>query len=83
MQYFVGFKWALTPNSGYCDFINPPDGATCGGPVDWFTHLILPWFTFAILFAAIYVRMIRSNVMDTLGEDYVRTARARARPRPR
>ena len=80
LQYFVGFKWALTPNSGYCDFIDPPAGATCGGPVDWFTHLILPWFTFAILFAAIYVRMIRSNVMDTLGEDYVRTARAKGAP---
>ena len=42
--------------------------------------MILPWFTFAILFAAIYVRMIRSNVMDTLGEDYVRTARAKGAP---
>jgi len=52
-------------------------------PVDWFTHLILPWFTFAILFAAIYVRMIRSNVMDTLGEDYVRTARAKGAPESR
>ena len=38
--------------------------------------------TFAILFAAIYVRMIRANVMDTLGEDYVRTARAKGAPEP-
>jgi peptide/nickel transport system permease protein len=80
LQYIVGFKWALTPNSGYCDFINPPEGATCGGPVDWFSHMILPWITFAVLFAAIYVRMIRANVMDTLGEDYVRTARAKGAP---
>jgi peptide/nickel transport system permease protein len=80
LQYLVGFKWALLPNAGYCDFINPPPGATCGGPVDWFTHLILPWTTFAILFAAVYVRMIRSNVMDTMGEDYVRTARAKGAP---
>ena len=48
-----------------------------GGPWQWFYHLILPWCTFAILFAALYVRMIRANVMETLNEDYVRTARAK------
>lgn len=80
LQYFVGFRWGLTPNAGYCDVINPPDGATCGGPADWTYHMILPWITFAVLFAANYARMIRSNVMDTLGEDYVRTARAKGAP---
>jgi peptide/nickel transport system permease protein len=77
LRYFVGYKWGLTPNSGYCDMISPPEGANCGGPWDWFYHMILPWVTFAILFAANYARMIRSNVMDTLSEDYVRTARAK------
>ena len=48
--------------------------------MQWAYHLILPWFTFAILFAAIYVRMIRANVMETLNEDYVRTARAKGAP---
>ena len=80
LQWSIGFKWGILPNAGYCDMINPPEGATCGGPVDWFTHMILPWITFAILFTAIYVRMIRSNVMDTMGEDYVRTARAKGAP---
>ena len=80
LQWSIGFKWGILPNAGYCDMINPPAGATCGGPVGWFTHMILPWITFAILFTAIYVRMIRSNVMDTLGEDYVRTARAKGAP---
>ncbi len=83
LQYLFGFKWSILPNAGYCDVINPPTGATCGGPYDWFLHMILPWVTFAILFTAIYVRMIRSNVMDTLGEDYVRTARAKGAPEPR
>jgi peptide/nickel transport system permease protein len=83
LQYAFGFKWGILPNAGYCDVVNPPVGATCGGPADWFTHMILPWVTFAILFTAIYVRMIRSNVMDTLGEDYVRTARAKGAPEPR
>ena len=80
LQYLFGFKWGILPNAGYCDMINPPTGATCGGPIDWFTHMILPWITFAILFTAIYVRMVRANVMDTLGEDYVRTARAKGAP---
>jgi peptide/nickel transport system permease protein len=80
LQWSIGFKWGILPNAGYCDMINPPEGASCGGPVDWFTHMILPWTTFAILFTAIYVRMVRSNVMDTLGEDYVRTARAKGAP---
>jgi len=83
LQYMFGFRWPILPNAGYCDVINPPTGATCGGPVDWFKHMILPWITFAILFTAIYVRMIRSNVMDTLGEDYVRTARAKGAPERR
>ena len=39
--------------------------------------MILPWATFAILFAALYVRMVRANVMETMNEDYVRTARAK------
>ena len=39
--------------------------------------MILPWLTFALLFAAIYARMIRASVLETLDEDYVRTARAK------
>jgi peptide/nickel transport system permease protein len=76
--YFIGYKAGLTPITGYCDFINPT--GDCGGPVQWAYHLILPWTTFAILFAAIYVRMIRANVMEALTEDYVRTARAKGAP---
>ena len=83
LQYTFGFWWPILPNAGYCTIINTPPGAQCGGLVDWFTHMILPWITFAILFTAIYVRMVRSNTMDTLGEDYVRTARAKGAPEPR
>jgi peptide/nickel transport system permease protein len=73
--YFFGFKLHLLPISGYCDFINP--SGTCGGPVQWAYHLFLPWATLAVLYAAIYVRMIRANVIETLDEEYVRTARAK------
>jgi peptide/nickel transport system permease protein len=38
---------------------------------------ILPWFTLAFTFAAFYLRMIRGNLIETMGEDYIRTARAK------
>jgi peptide/nickel transport system permease protein len=76
--YFIGYKLGWTPITGYCDFVNP--ASDCGGPVQWAYHLILPWTTYAILFAALYVRMIRATVMEALGEDYVRTARAKGAP---
>jgi len=78
LSYVVGFRLGWTPITGYCDFFNP--STSCGGPVQWAWHMILPWITFAILFAALYVRMIRANVMETSNEDYVRTARAKGAP---
>jgi peptide/nickel transport system permease protein len=68
-----------TPITGYADVFNPPPGQP-GGPIQWAYHMALPWLTFMILFAALYVRMIRANVIETLNEDYVRTARAKGAP---
>jgi peptide/nickel transport system permease protein len=76
--YFFGFRLHWFPITGYCDFINP--STDCGGPVQWAYHMFLPWATFAVLFSALYVRMIRANVLDTMNEDYVRTARAKGAP---
>ena len=62
---------------------DPPPGRSsarlrpCGGPASWATHLILPWLTFALLFLALYTRMIRASVAETIHEDFVRTARAK------
>ena len=81
--YFFGYKLGLTPIAGYCDFFSPAQSADCGGPVQWAYHMILPWATFAILFAALYVRLIRANVMETMNEDYVRTARSKGAPESR
>jgi peptide/nickel transport system permease protein len=78
LAYFIGFKLGWTPITGYSDFFNPTQEA--GGPVQWAYHMVLPWITFAILFAALYVRLIRANVMETMNEDYVRTARAKGAP---
>jgi peptide/nickel transport system permease protein len=80
-SYVFGYKLGWTPITGYCNAIDPQ--GSCGGPADWAYHLILPWFTFALLFAALYARMIRANVMETLNEDYVRTARAKGAPESR
>lgn len=80
------------PTTGYCPLIGrqglpsgirfapgvkPPSFHGCGGPVDWASHLILPWLTFALLFLALYTRIIRATVSETIGEDFVRTARAK------
>jgi peptide/nickel transport system permease protein len=75
LSYVFGFKLGITPIAGYCDFFN--SHKTCGGAVDWFYHMILPWTAFAFLFAALYTRMIRAMVLETMQEDYVRTARAK------
>lgn len=49
-------------------------------PTAFFSHMILPWTVLALLFAAIYARMTRNSLLDTLGEDYIRTARAKGLP---
>ena len=84
LSYFFGYKWGITPIANYANFFGAPaDSGLPGGPWQWFYHMILPWMTFAILFAALYVRMIRANVMETLNEDFVRTARAKGAPERR
>ncbi len=75
LSYVFGFRLHVFPPSGYCDIVNPSTG--CGGMWQWAYHLVLPWFTFALLFAARYVRMIRDSTLEALTEDYVRTARAK------
>jgi peptide/nickel transport system permease protein len=46
-------------------------------PFQWFYHLLLPWFTLAVLFIGFYGRVLRSNILDTINEDFVRTAKAK------
>ena len=79
--YIFGFRLGWFPISNYCNFFNSAGG--CGGPAQWAYHLVLPWLTYAILFAALYARMVRANVMEALTEDYVRTARAKGAPESR
>ncbi len=48
-----------------------------GDPWKWFTSLLLPWLVLAASFAAVYARLMRASLIDTMGEDYIRTARAK------
>jgi peptide/nickel transport system permease protein len=62
-----GFRWF--PGSGY----TPPTQSVSG----WIRGLILPWLTLALVSAAAYTRLTRASMLDVLGEDYIRTARAK------
>jgi peptide/nickel transport system permease protein len=52
-------------------------------PWKWFTSLILPWLVLAAGFAAVYARVMRGSLIETMGEDYIRTARAKGLPNRR
>ncbi|MER0245337.1 ABC transporter permease [Streptomyces sp. HSW2009] len=51
-------------------------------PVEWFSGMILPWVTLAFLYAAMYARLTRATMLEVLGEDYIRTARAKGLREP-
>ncbi|MGB2710719.1 MAG: ABC transporter permease [Conexibacter sp.] len=69
MLYFLAFKLGLFPNGGYVPLTQDP--------LDWLYHMILPWTALSVLFIGIYSRVLRSNLLDAMNEDYVRTARAK------
>jgi peptide/nickel transport system permease protein len=65
--HMLGVDWF--PAGGYVPFTQNPTG--------WFQHLLLPWFTLALVTAATYTRLTRASMLEVLGEDYIRTARAK------
>jgi peptide/nickel transport system permease protein len=67
---YLGYEWGIFPNGGYSEI-----GAE--GLWQWFYHLLLPWLVLATLFIGVYSRVVRSSVLDTINDDYVRTARAK------
>jgi peptide/nickel transport system permease protein len=69
-QLVFSYKTGLLPSSGYRSFLE--DGF---GP--WISHFLLPWFVLALLYAAFYARLSRANLLEVMGEDYIRTARAK------
>jgi peptide/nickel transport system permease protein len=78
LSWLFGVRLGWLPPGGYCDALGPePD---CGGPIPWTQHMVLPWTAFALLFAGVYVRTIRTNAEEVLRSDHVRTARAKGVP---
>jgi len=69
LLYYFTYKIPIFPNGGYVPLQEDP--------VDWAYHLILPWTTLAVLFIGFYSRVLRSNMLDAMDEDYVRAARAK------
>lgn len=74
LLYFLFFRlWTsgvhLFPGSGYVSLL--------ASPLQWARYLFLPWLTIALGSAATYSRLTRSGLLDVLGQDYVRTARAK------
>ena len=69
MSYYVGFKLGWLPASGYVDLTS--------NPWEWFKHMIMPWLALSVLFIGVYSRVLRSTILDTVNDDYVRTAKAK------
>jgi peptide/nickel transport system permease protein len=66
---YLTYKTEIFPSGEYVELTTDP--------AEWASHLILPWVTLAILYAGFYSRVLRSNMLDAMNEDYVRTARAK------
>lgn len=91
LSFYLGYKWDVAPIGGYCEFFspppdlaNPPPGLgpsteTCGGAVDWATHLILPVITLSLYFAAVYTRVVRALVVQVRSEKDPEKKRKRRR----
>jgi peptide/nickel transport system permease protein len=69
LLYLFAFKLTIFPNTGYTKFGNSPP--------QWAFHLILPWVSIAVLSIGFYSRVLRSNLLDMVNQDFVRTARAK------
>jgi peptide/nickel transport system permease protein len=69
MLYLLAYKLTIFPNGGYVSLTQDP--------YQWFIHMVLPWTALSVLFIGFYSRVLRSNILDTINEDYVRTARAK------
>ena len=63
------FLFSWVPPLGYVPLTEDPIG--------WFTHLVIPWLVLSVLFVGFYARVLRSDIVNSENEDYVRTARSK------
>jgi peptide/nickel transport system permease protein len=66
------YQWQIFPNIQY---VSP-----FSNPLEWAKNLVLPWIALAFLYAALYARITRAGMLETMQEDYIRTARAKGLP---
>jgi peptide/nickel transport system permease protein len=66
---YLTYELEVFPSGGYVGLSE--------NPLEWADHLILPWITLAIVYVGFYSRVLRSNMLDAMDQDYVRTARAK------
>ena len=66
------YKWPIFPNVTFVPLTQ--------NPLLWARNLVLPWVTLAFLYAALYARLTRAGMLETMSEDYIRTARAKGLP---
>jgi peptide/nickel transport system permease protein len=69
LVFLVQIKWGVIGFGGYVPLNQDPGG--------WLAGYALPWVSLALLYAAFYARLTRNQMLDTMGEDYIRTARAK------
>ncbi|GJF33242.1 ABC transporter permease [Kitasatospora sp. NE20-6] len=72
LLFLFHFTWPIFGSVEYVDFT--------ADPIAWATHLVLPWISLAFLYSALYARLTRAGMLDTMSEDYIRTARAKGLP---
>ncbi len=75
LLYFLAYKLTLFPNTGYTSLTTDP--------VQWAYHMVLPWISIAVLSIGFYSRVLRSNLLDMVNQDFVRTAKAKGLSRRR
>jgi peptide/nickel transport system permease protein len=75
LLYVLAYKSSVFPNGGYVPLT--------ANPWQWFVHMLLPWISLSLGFIGFYSRVLRSNMLDTINEDYVRMARAKGLSRHR
>ncbi len=66
---YLSYKWRIFPEEGYVGLTQDP--------LEWLWHLLLPWIAAALPFAGAYVQFVRSSLLQTIDQDWVRTARAK------
>ena len=75
LLYFLTYKLTVFPNTGYTPITSDP--------IQWAYHLVLPWISIAVLSIGFYSRVLRSNLLDMVNQDFVRTAKAKGLSRQR